>query len=71
MLIGAAGDDGRFVPNRGMIDNLGFLGGGVIDGNGDGIWWQVLAVAFRRHWAVGKSWRWTAYHRCSSRDATL
>ena len=27
--------------------------GGVIDGNGDGIWWQVLAVAFRRHWAVG------------------
>ena len=25
----------------------------VIDGNGDGIWWQVLAVAFRRHWAVG------------------
>ena len=55
------------------------LGGGaedrrgavVIDGNGDGIWWQVLAVAFRRHWAVGGSWRWTAYHRCSSRDATL
>ena len=45
--------------------------GGVIDGNGDGIWWQVLAVAFRRHWAVGKSWRWTAYHRRSSRDATL
>ena len=27
--------------------------GGVIDGNVDGIWWQVLAVAFRRHWAVG------------------
>ena len=29
--------------------------GGVIDGNGDGIWWQVLAVAFRRHWA-GSGW---------------
>ena len=23
------------------------------------------------NWAVGKSWRWTAYHRRSSRDATL
>ena len=37
--------------------------GGVIDGNVDGIWWQVLAVAFHRHWAVGESWWWTkAYH---------
>ena len=24
MLIGAAGDDGRFVPNTGMINNLSF-----------------------------------------------
>ena len=32
---------------------IGVGGVGVIDGNGDGIWWQVLALAFCGHWAVG------------------
>lgn len=43
------------------VDGLGFVGGVVgcgavvIDGNGDGIWWQVLAVAFCGHWAAAGS----------------
>ena len=40
------------------VGDLGFVGRGgavVIDGIGDGIWWQVLAVAFCGHWAAAGS----------------
>ena len=41
-------------PDTGSGFGASGVGGvGVIDGNGDGIWWQVLALAFCGHWAVG------------------
>ena len=39
---------GFYIQGLGIVGSLVFVVGGavVIDGNGDGIWWQVLAVAF-------------------------
>ena len=39
---------GFYIQGLGIVGSLVFVVSGavVIDGNGDGIWWQVLAVAF-------------------------
>ena len=51
---------GVYIHGLDTVGGLVFVGGVwggavVIDGNGDGIWWQVLAVAFCGHWAGGGS----------------